>query len=80
MSGVGKCNSRKRLMNEQERSKKQKGSGRSGKGEGRRMENKPEGESSTVKRKDLDKQHLFLKEEQRSQTNPVSVYRTMKGN
>lgn len=51
-------------MNEQERSKKQEGSGRSGKGEGRRMENKPEGESSTVKRKDLGKPHLVLTEGQ----------------
>lgn len=51
-------------MNEQERSKKQIGSGRSGKGEGRRMENKPEGESSTVKRKDLGKPHLVLTEGQ----------------
>lgn len=67
-------------MNEQESSKKQEGSGRSGKGDGRRMENKPEGESSTVKTKDFDKQHLVLKEEQQSQTNPSGVYTTMKGN
>lgn len=65
MSGVTKVQqSRKRLMNEQERSKKQEGSGRSGKGEGRRMENKPEGESSTVKRKDSGKPHLVLTEGQ----------------